>query len=246
MPSTSTQGQLSVGKSLTGLVDELRITRKFIKTPNLRRYRNLEGVAISGVFDLEYSGSRLRSIEATYETPADTEAYFFYRIANELKSYRELDAPWIQFKPSGPLPQPVKGRYLQLRVELLPDGKGMDTPKISEIVVKYEPDLPPMPPGKIIATAGNGSVTLMWQRVNEKDVRGYQIYYGSVPGHYSGSESAEGVSPIDVGDETSFTLTGLENGKIYYFAVVSYDSLVPPHQSRFSSEVSARPSGILP
>jgi hypothetical protein len=42
------------------------------------------------------------------------------------------------------------------------------------------------------------------------------------------------------------TLSGLQNGRLYYFAVVAYDGTEPPHHSGFSREVSARPSGALP
>ncbi len=126
------------------------------------------------------------------------------------------------------------------------DGNQEETPRISEITVNYEPDLPPLPPAQITATAGNATVVLDWRRVIEKDVKGYLVYYGRSPGIYMGSDSSEGDSPIDVKDRTSLTLEGLQNGKLYYFAVVSYDSSTPAHQSRFSQEVGARPSKLLP
>ncbi len=246
MPSTIRHGRILVGKSLTGIIDELRISRSFVVSPNLKRYADRAGIGISRVFDLEYAGSNLKSIEADYDTPSDSEIYFYYRMADVLKDYQSLDAPWRQFDPQSSLPDPSSGRFLQLRVELLSDGKLEETPKISQIVVKYEPDLPPLPPSQVIATAGNAKVTLDWKRVIEKDVKGYLIYYGRSPGIYTATDSADGDSPIDVGDNTSFTLTGLENGKLYYFAVVSYDSAAPAHQSRFSEEVGARPSNLLP
>jgi hypothetical protein len=246
MPSTTRHGRFLVGQSLTGIIDELRITRSFVDSPNLSRYGDRSGIGISRVFDLEYTGSTLKSIEADYDTPSDTEVYFYYRIANTLKDYQSIEAPWRQFDPQSPLPEAASGRFLQLRVELLADGKLEQTPRISQIVVRYEPDLPPLPPSQVIATAGNAEVTIDWQEVVEKDVKGYLIYYGRSPGIYTATDSAEGDSPIDVGDQTSFTLTGLENGKLYYFAVVSYDSATPAHQSRFSEEVGARPSNLLP
>ena len=246
MPSTTVHGRLLVGKMLSGLIDELRITRFFLDSPNLNRFGDRVGIGVSRVFDLEYTGSVLKSIRAMYETPSDTEIYFYYRITDELKDYKALEGPWRQFNPKSPLPRPATGRFLQLRVELLSDGSRELTPRISEIVVNYEPSLPPLPPAQIAATAGNATVTLNWQRVIEKDVKGYLVYYGRSPGLYVGSDSREGDSPIDVRDGTSFTLTGLQNGKLYYFAVVSYDSSTPAHQSRFSQEVGARPSKLLP
>ena len=246
VPSTTVHGRFLVGKTLTGLMDELRITRHFLDSPNLNRYGDRVGVGVSRVFDLEYTGSTLKSIRAVYETPSDTEIYFYYRITDELKDYRSLEAPWRQFDPQSPLPRAATGRFFQLRVELLSDGNRGVTPRISDLAVNYEPALPPLPPAQITATAGNATVLLDWQRVIGKDVKGYLVYYGRSPGLYMGSDSSEGDSPIDVKDGTSLTLKGLQNGKLYYFAVVSYDSSTPAHQSRFSQEVGARPSKLLP
>jgi hypothetical protein len=110
----------------------------------------------------------------------------------------------------------------------------------------YEQDLPPVPPTGLYAVAGNGKVRLYWNRVNEDDIGGYIIYYGSEPGSYRGSDSDLGASPIDVGNVFQFEVTGLSNSRLYYFAVVAYDDTDPPHRSLFSREISARPSSMLP
>jgi hypothetical protein len=124
----------------------------------------------------------------------------------------------------------------------------MHSPSVSDIVVRYEPDLPPTPPLDLAAFPGDRSVSLQWMRVRERDVRGYKIYYGPSPGNYWGTEAAEGPSPVDVPgeDANELILTGLMNGRLYYFAVVSYDASDPPHESVFSEEVFARPSRVLP
>jgi len=246
IPSTGTEGSFILGKDFTGLMDELRISKYFLTDPILERYANRSGVATSRIFDLEYSGSRLKRIDAVYESPSNSEVYFYYRVSDRLEKNLELDSPWVQFKPNNDLPGSVKGRYIQLQIELMPDGTSMLSPRLSEIRIRYEPDLPPPPPAFLMAEAGNQQVALSWRRVSEKDIGGYLIYYGNAPGQYMGTGCREGNSPIDVGDKNSLTLTGLENGKLYYFAVVAYDSSVPPHQSDFSREVSARPSRILP
>jgi hypothetical protein len=69
------------------------------------------------------------------------------------------------------------------------------------------------------------------------------VYYGTAPGNYHGTGAQRGPSPIDVGPATELELEGLENGRLYYFTVVCYDSTEPPHRSALSREVSARPSG---
>jgi hypothetical protein len=77
-------------------------------------------------------------------------------------------------------------------------------------------------------------------------VKGYRVYYGEAPGSYLGGDAANGTSPIDAGDSTRLEITGLSNGKLYYFAIVAYDDSEPPQRSSFSQEVSARPSRIYP
>ena len=56
-------------------------------------------------------------------------------------------------------------------------------------------------------------VTLAWDAA--PSVTGYTVYYGSTSGEYEGS--------VDVGAQTTATLVDLDEGKTYFFAVVSYD-----------------------
>ncbi|MBE0598257.1 MAG: hypothetical protein IH614_13395 [Desulfuromonadales bacterium] len=55
---------------------------------------------------------------------------------------------------------------------------------------------------------------------------GYKIYYnnGSSSLPLNGNDAAEGVSPIDVGDQLNVTLTGLKDSEIYFFAVTAYNA----------------------
>jgi len=59
------------------------------------------------------------------------------------------------------------------------------------------------------------SVTLQWGQVSDTDVRGYLIYYGTESGCYT--------TVIDVGDTSQYSVTDIENGVKYYFAVSAYD-----------------------
>lgn len=136
------------------------------------------------------------------------------------------------------------GRYLQIRAELLPDGPRLVAPRLHSVTITYLPDEPPMPPAVIAAQPGNGQVTLKWSAVPEMDVQGYLIYYGEKPSQYFGTDAASGPSPIDVGNVTQFTLSGLTNGKLYYFSVAAYDRSHSQRSSTFSKEVSARPLRI--
>jgi hypothetical protein len=246
LPDPDQKGFFLLGRKFTGLMDELRISRRFLENPSMSRYLNKKGTAVTRIFDLDYVGSRVLEIRTTHTKPSNSEVYYYYRSANELESPTQLAARWIPFVPNQPFDTPIQGRYLQLMVELLPDGTGAHSPRVSDIKVLYEPDLPPAPPAHLTALAGDASVQLKWQRVTQRDVGGYRVYYGTSPGHYGGAGSAEGPSPIDVRNQTSITLTNLQNGRLYYFAVVSYDSSDPRNHSIFSKEVSARPSSVLP
>ncbi len=60
------------------------------------------------------------------------------------------------------------------------------------------------------------------------DLAGYKIYYGQASGSYD--------DVIDVGNVTSFVVSGLVEGKTYYFAATAYD--FSGNESDFSNEVS--------
>jgi hypothetical protein len=150
----------------------------------------------------------------------------------------------VPFTPGTDFKDTLKARYIQLRVELYPDGRRAQSPRVSDLTIVYEPNPPPAPPAGLMATPGNGRVTLTWRAVNDLGVKGYLVYYGSAPHNFLGSGATQGESPIDAGTATTIRIDGLDNGSLYYFAVSAYDSSVPRQQSEFGPEVSARPSRI--
>lgn len=74
------------------------------------------------------------------------------------------------------------------------------------------------------------SFTLAWDPNQEPDLAGYKLYYGTSSGSYQQS--------VDVGNLTQYSLSGLQNGVTYYFAVTAYDT--EGYESGYSNEVSAR------
>jgi hypothetical protein len=70
-------------------------------------------------------------------------------------------------------------------------------------------------------------IKLAWDPNTEPDLVGYRVYYGKASRTYG--------TPIDVGNITTYTLTGLTSGQTYYIAVTSYD---PSNESDYSNEVS--------
>jgi hypothetical protein len=96
----------------------------------------------------------------------------------------------------------------------------------------------------VVAIPGDGSVSLRWEGVPERDLTGYTVFYGTRSGRYFGTGASIGASPARVGESTEVTIDGLENGTLYYFAVASRDASNEDGESVLSSEVTARPSRL--
>jgi hypothetical protein len=239
-------GLLVLGGGLTAFLDELRISRRFVEDPVLSRFPGKTGSATSRVLDLGFSTTRIARIEAVASEPSDTGVEYFYQAADTWNGKKLLKraTDWVPFRPGTDFKDTLMARYLQLRVELYPDGSRAESPRLSSLKVVYEPNVPPAPPAGLMATAGNGKVTLTWRKVNDLNARGYLVYYGGAPRTYLGIGATQGDSPLDAGAATSITIDALANGNLYYFAVTAYDGSDPRQQSDFSPETSARPSRI--
>lgn len=69
-------------------------------------------------------------------------------------------------------------------------------------------------------------VTLQWDANTEPDLAGYKIYHGTESGVYG--------EPIDAGNVTEYTVTGLEERQ-YFFVVTAHDT--EGLESDYSNEV---------
>ncbi|MBN2737668.1 MAG: fibronectin type III domain-containing protein [Spirochaetales bacterium] len=246
IPRTGTAypGSIILGEKYSGFMDEFQILSRYNDSPKLKKYSSHRGEIMTKPFNLEYSGSWIYAILADENTPQDSKIFYYYRIANHLSGWNNLDNPWIEFSP-GEFKNKVTAKYIQLRAILEPSGNLEHSPVLSFMGIIYEPDYPPPPPIEITAEPGNSSITLFWNPVFYQDIAGYLVYYGEAPGYYICQDSILGPSPIDAGLQTRFTVTGLQNGKLYYFSIVAYDSAEEPHKSVFSKEISARPSSLI-
>ena len=72
----------------------------------------------------------------------------------------------------------------------------------------------------------DGYAELQWDPVVDDTLSGYRVFYALAGTEYQA---------IDVGDTTTYTMSGLESGKRYYFRVAAYD--LSGNQSDFSNEV---------
>jgi hypothetical protein len=76
-----------------------------------------------------------------------------------------------------------------------------------------------------------GTISLTWDSNTDPDLGGYRVYYGTASGSYSHS--------TDVGNVTTFSLTGLTKGQTYFIVATAYDA--SQNESGYSNEVSGIP-----
>jgi hypothetical protein len=78
------------------------------------------------------------------------------------------------------------------------------------------------------SVADAATVTLGWDKNSEPDIAGYRMYYGTTSDRYDYS--------VDVGNYTSCTISGLQEGTTYYFSATAYNS--NNFESDFSEELA--------
>jgi len=78
-------------------------------------------------------------------------------------------------------------------------------------------------------------VIFVWDANSEPVLGGYRLYYGPASKTYT--------SVIDVGNQTTFTVFGLVDDRIYCFAVTAYD-ITKTLESTFSNEVAVLPTTL--
>ncbi len=90
---------------------------------------------------------------------------------------------------------------------------------------------PPGPPQGLVGNpVSEGDVNLTWQANAETDIKGYKVYYGTTSRIYG--------SPCSVENATTHTITGLNQGTTYYFAVSALDT--SDNESGWSQEVAVQ------
>jgi PKD repeat protein len=88
----------------------------------------------------------------------------------------------------------------------------------------------------ITPRAWAGSINLAWNAVTNPPAAGYKVHYGPSVGNYT--------THIDVGNRTTYTVTGLTEGATYHFAITAY---APPlAESNYSNDVGATVAYSVP
>ena len=80
----------------------------------------------------------------------------------------------------------------------------------------------------VLPFAWAAQIRLAWDSNGEPDLAGYKVYYGTASRSYG--------TPVNIGNVTAYTLTGLTQGQTYYLSVTAYDS--SSNESSYSGEVS--------
>lgn len=242
--------EMNLCSEFTGKIDDFRILKRPYSPPD---YQSAEMAGKSGRMIYAPAGGRfetkpirvstgsvLNSITAEMNVPEQTGICYFVRSGDNFFNWSDSYPEWKPVE-SGETLTGVTGLYFQIACDLYPDGDGVKTPSVTSITMDFTEIPLPLPPFTIKAEAGNGKVTLNWNYSVDDTTGGYYIYYGNRPGEYLGRVAVEGNSPVKIGNTTSFTLTGLENGRIYYFAVASWSNLDERVIGPLSKEVFARP-----
>ena len=242
--------EVEICPNYTGLIDDFSISRSFIAIENYIAEEkvgaldpsiyNADGGRIVSKPILTKAGSTLKRVFADIEAPDQTEIDFYVRSGNTQYGWTDEYPEWKPIK-NGEEIHGVSGLYFQLAANLFPDGSRMVSPAISSIELEYDVLSNPQPPHRLSVEKGDGSVVLSWSYSVDDSTGGYYIFYGNKPGEYLGSISTVGSSPLDAGNATSYKITGLDNGTIYYFAVAAYSKYDENIRGSLSKEVYARP-----
>lgn len=75
-----------------------------------------------------------------------------------------------------------------------------------------------------------GTVNLAWDSSTSSNVGGYKVSYGTSTSNYT--------STVDAGNKTSYSVSGLQDGAKYFFAVKAYDTNKTT-ESAYSNEINA-------
>ncbi|MDY5123355.1 MAG: fibronectin type III domain-containing protein [Treponema sp.] len=249
-----TPSEVAFCSEYTGKIDDIRIMRRPYEVPENQtaeqagKIGHTQYIQEGGRFVskpiMVSTGSRLDVVKAEMSVPDQTAVCLYVRSGENFYGWNAEYPKWIPVENNQEL-KGITGLYFQVAADLYPDGNGDVSPKITEINLEFTELSEPLPPFVVRAEAGNGSVTVSWNYSVDDSAGGYYLYYGNRPGEYLGRAALEGESPINVGNTTSYTVSGLENGKIYYFAVAAWSAFDDRVTGKLSKEVFARPLSRL-
>jgi hypothetical protein len=185
----------------------------------------------ANVSGLNAASNRDGSITLSWTAPsdADLKGYNVYRDGTKINS-QTVTA--ISYKDSSV----AIGTTYTYRVASL-DLAGNESSGVTRTATSaVQANTPPSAPLNVKAEdAGAGySLKVVWSANTEADLAGYKVYWGTASGTYPNSRN--------VGNTTSYTITGLTEGMKYYIAVTAYDT--DGNESGYSEPTSAVPNEL--
>ena len=236
---------IDIASRYSGLIDEFKITREPLPEVSIDTLRTISGYypASGGKFITEPADtgpgrSRLVSADISIIEPEGTESEFYVRSGDNFYTWTEDSPEWVPIADGKPASK-LSGRYFQISGGLYPDSSRRKTPVLTWISLKFERENAPWPPLNVKGYEGNGAVKLSWNAPADSDIKGYLVYYGEGTGEYLSPGS-----PVDAGNNLSYIVSGLENGKMYYFCVASYGSAGKDSPGPCSPEICLRPLAV--
>jgi len=113
-------------------------------------------------------------------------------------------------------------------------GEYSDLTRRPKLVISWVDTTPPaIPIGLSVTSAMDTQASLSWTANTEPDLAGYNLYRSTVLG--SGYAKVNGATITG----TSYTDSGLTNGKTYYYKISALDNVTPPNESAQSAAVTA-------
>lgn len=144
------------------------------------------------------------------------EGYDFYNNNSQLDGTLNAQQNWWGTTDAGAIGEEIYDFF---------DDAAKAVTNYGSFLTAPDTDAPPAPPTGLQVTVNNSIFTLSWNANPEADIAGYRVYYDSDSGYpYEGTGANEGAAGIDVGNVTSYSLTGLPANKNFYFTVLAYDT----------------------
>ncbi|MGC8769633.1 MAG: LamG-like jellyroll fold domain-containing protein [Brevinematia bacterium] len=246
--NTVVNSPLTIGKNSFFLLDNLRISKKFINNFNLFPVNRKESFLITKVLKLSDNFFNIKDIKIDLKKDNYAFVKFGYRISDDIFAPDNKNIPWVYVNLENfNIPEEYsKGKYIQFKLTIYPEVSENDI-KIYSLGLNYNIDETPYIPQIVKVVPGDEVIEIYFIPSPEDDIVGYEIYYGNESKNYISKDALEGSSPIFVKKQSEgltyhkATLT-LKNEKPYFIAVRAVDK--NGHKSPYSKEVFVRPSSI--
>ncbi len=193
------------------------------------------------------AGTGVRHFVLGCQTLCTDTLYCFTQVA-EKRSKRNTMTPWNSKSSQMQLVAPSRQSVLRFKLNSIAtlfatlalvacSGSPSSAPPAPESTAPAtapsspSPSPSPSPTADAGPAATQGSATLDWDASTSASVTGYRVYYGTMPGSYQTLGTG-----LAAGNATSFTVSGLQKGQQYYFAVTAVDATGA--ESPYSNEAS--------